>query len=79
MKKKCKKSTQSLLVSLQGRQADNNNITSQDLNQLGDQVVNENITTPTSGSSNFISSSSSNETSSQVKEESLLVQIKGYK
>ncbi|KAM3398541.1 hypothetical protein P3S68_002057 [Capsicum galapagoense] len=76
MKQKRKKSTQSLLASLRGRQADNTNIISQDLNQQEDHVVNENTETPTLSLDNLISSSSSNEASSQVKEEPLLVQIK---
>ncbi|KAM3306144.1 hypothetical protein P3S67_013014 [Capsicum chacoense] len=76
MKQKRKKSIQSLLTSLRGRQADNTNITSQDLDQQEEHVVNENIETPTLSIDNLISSSSSNEASSQVKEEPLLVQIK---
>ncbi|KAF3658464.1 putative pentatricopeptide repeat-containing protein, mitochondrial-like isoform X1 [Capsicum annuum] len=76
MKQKRKKSTQSLLASLRGWQADNTNITSQDLDRQDDHVVNENIETPTLSIDNLISSSSSNEASSQVKEEPLIVQIK---
>ncbi|KAF3614953.1 40S ribosomal protein S12, partial [Capsicum annuum] len=76
MKQQRKKSTQSLLVSLRGRQANNTNITSQDLDQQDDHIVNENTENPTLSIDNLISSSSSNEASSQVKEEPLLVQIK---
>ncbi|KAF3669245.1 hypothetical protein FXO38_07673, partial [Capsicum annuum] len=76
IKEKCKKSIQSLLASLQGRQADNTNITSQDLDQQDEHIVNENIETPTLSIDNLVSYSSSNEASSQVKEEPLLVQIK---
>ncbi|KAF3679068.1 hypothetical protein FXO37_04072 [Capsicum annuum] len=76
-KQKCKKSTQSLLASLRGRQIDNHNISSQDLDdQQDDHVVNKNMTTPTLNDDNLISSSNSNEASSKVKEESLLVKIK---
>jgi len=68
---------QSLLESLRGRQADNNSTTSLNFDQLDDQVVNENITTPTLGNGNLISSSSFVGASSQVKNESLLVHIRG--
>ncbi|KAM3375726.1 hypothetical protein P3S68_014440 [Capsicum galapagoense] len=78
MKPKPKDSTQSLLASLRGQQTDNHNITSQDLDQQDDHVVNENMATPTLSNDNLISSSNSNEASSKVKEESLLVKIKGY-
>ncbi|KAG5626161.1 hypothetical protein H5410_011379 [Solanum commersonii] len=67
---------QSLLESLRGRQADNNSTISLNFDQLDDQIVNENITTPTLGNGNLISSSSFVGASSQVKNESLLVHIR---
>ncbi|KAF3623103.1 hypothetical protein FXO38_30917 [Capsicum annuum] len=76
MKQKHKKSTQSLLASLRGRQTDNHNIIVQDLDQQDDHVVNENMTTPTLSDGNIISSSNSNEASLKVNEEPLLVKIK---